>query len=105
MAFMASTINHPLLTQITENLKNLAKLHVLEATGPEMFTKAVLKYKESNDNNLVKTYHHKYIYPFNYDHRDSPAPKKCREDNTQCATLFPEAFTVKFWGASWMKLY
>ena len=106
MAFLASQPGHPILGGMIAELPSTRGLHVLSATGPKFFTNQVHAFRRNNphDESYV-VYNREYVYPYGWwpDEKHSKAAVAFREDNAQALALFPQAYLVKDWEASWME--
>lgn len=105
-AFMASIPGHPFWLQIFSTLELKKAHHVLEATGPKMLTASVDSYVKQNGQKDLRVLDLKFIYPFDGTAaKEQYGPRECLKYPSTCKDIFPEAFMIKYWGASWMIEY
>lgn len=103
-AWMASTPGHPLLKRIIADLPGKAERDVIYSTGPIMLTEQILDFKSKRpEDRSIKIYAEKYLYPFAWYDKEAKDPADCRARPDKCAELYPDAYFVKFWGASWVE--
>jgi mannosyltransferase OCH1-like enzyme len=107
-AFFASIPGHGFWRNfISRDLKiHASEKNVLQATGPDIFTKSVSNYIRNEGSNGVVYLDHQHLFPFDWIQKgDSPIKEMCIDDNSRCFELFPEAYGFCQWSGSWVKLF
>ncbi len=104
-AFMASVPGYSLWNKIQHALVARKDLGVLKATGPIMLTELIHEYLSEEQPLFFKVYEQKYIYPIHWSvgGGKSEAAVRCVQSVELCRELYPEAFHVDFFGASWVE--
>jgi len=100
-AFIASIPNHAFWDGITLDLAAHAHLHLLKATGPDFLTSRLHRAMAFLDATAFPAVvDHSLLFPFPWN--DSGLEEARKLSRSQLAQMFPEAFTVSFWTASWI---
>lgn len=109
MAFLASIPQHKVWELIFHELLERKDRFILEATGPAMFTETLIEYLSNNSQEHIRIYDRKFMYPFPWKGYEFPVSDELKSKENafhknpeQAKNLFPEAFLIKTWAASWL---
>jgi mannosyltransferase OCH1-like enzyme len=95
-ALMASTKGHPFWMFLAHQFKEHAGEYVFQATGPDITTSSLQKYRAQHRDAKVKIYPSKYWSPSLY---GTPEIFACLEKD--CSSEWPGALLLNHWTGSW----